>query len=214
MNCLWKISAVDKHVFWRHFQMYDDYLSSCCFWKIKDSWFLIAHQIWAKPDQQFVWKCTETARQIKGQETMEIRWNVMKSLSAQGRTKFELKLIIFFFANARNLPNPLETRKQVEFNRANKFIRHGQHHNTSIYHHVCAIPWAVYLGFSGNWSTIQRSWNDRYWAENDQTLPKSEETINVPRRLGSILCAVCPEMHGNHKSVTDRWTDIRTCRLL
>ena len=41
MFCLWKISAVDKHVFWCHFQMYDDYLSCCCFWKIKDSWFLI-----------------------------------------------------------------------------------------------------------------------------------------------------------------------------
>ena len=41
MFCLWKINAADKHVFWCHFQMYDDYLSCCCFWKIKDSWFLI-----------------------------------------------------------------------------------------------------------------------------------------------------------------------------
>ena len=41
MFCLWQISAVDKHVFWCHFLVYDDYLSCCCFWKIKDSSFLI-----------------------------------------------------------------------------------------------------------------------------------------------------------------------------
>ena len=43
MFCHWKISAVDKHVFWCHFQMDDDYLSCFCFWKIKDSWFHWLH---------------------------------------------------------------------------------------------------------------------------------------------------------------------------
>ena len=45
MFCLWKINAADKHVFWCHFHMYDDYLSCCCFWKIKDSWFLIPDSV-------------------------------------------------------------------------------------------------------------------------------------------------------------------------
>ena len=64
--CLWKINAADKHVFWCHFQMYDDYLSCCCFWKIKDSWFLIPDSWYAEAIGQYdgCWWSSCSLRQV------------------------------------------------------------------------------------------------------------------------------------------------------
>ena len=65
---------------------------------------------------------------------MDIQWNVIKCLSGQGKTKFELNLIIFLSANALKLLNPSEARKKLDFNRAKKLIKLGQYHDSSIHH--------------------------------------------------------------------------------
>ena len=109
--------------------------------KLREAHNELAHRIWAKSTQWFIWKCKETAQTIRCQEMTGIQWNMTKSWSGQEgpaqqvRTKSDQQ----FVCKCTEIGKKNEARVWLEISEAWSKFRHGEAHN-ELAHQIWAQP--------------------------------------------------------------------------